>query len=130
MTKKNRTSRFEKVEVLDFKLCGFFVMLFAVGKAVFEGLSKKLTAEFGKGFDESNLRYMRLFYQTFKNCDTLRHELTWSHYRMLEVQTTIPWLKIPKFCGKFKISWQKANVFTYLFLSELMPRVFFLVFMA
>ena len=39
--------------------------------------------EFGKGFDESNLRYMRLFYQTFKNCDTLRHELTWSHYRML-----------------------------------------------
>lgn len=38
------------------------------GKAVLEGLSKKLTAEFGKGFDESNLRYMRLFYQTFKNC--------------------------------------------------------------
>ena len=53
------------------------------GKAVFEGLSKKLTAEFGKGFDESNLRYMRLFYQIFKNCDTLRHELTWSHYKML-----------------------------------------------
>ena len=53
------------------------------GKAVLEGLSKKLTAEFGKGFDESNLRYMRLFYQTFKNCDTLRHELSWSHYRML-----------------------------------------------
>ena len=53
------------------------------GKAVLEGLSKKLTAEFGKGFDESNLRYMRLFYQTFKKCDTLRHELTQSHYRML-----------------------------------------------
>lgn len=53
------------------------------GKAVLEGLSKKLTAEFEKGFDESNLRYMRLFYQTFKNCDALRHELSWSHYRML-----------------------------------------------
>lgn len=53
------------------------------GKVVLEGLSNKLTAEFGKDFDESNLRYMRLFYQTFKNCDTLRHELTWSHYRML-----------------------------------------------
>ena len=25
---------------------------------------------------------MRLFYQTFKNCDTLRHELSWSHYRL------------------------------------------------
>ena len=53
------------------------------GKAVLEGLSKKLTAQFGKGFDESNLRYMRLFYQTFKNCDTLRHELSQSHYRLL-----------------------------------------------
>jgi len=35
-------------------------------------------------------------------------------------------LKIPKFCDKFKISWQKANIFTYLFLSELISRVFFL----
>ena len=26
---------------------------------------------------------MRLFYQTFKNCDALRHELSWSHYRIL-----------------------------------------------
>ena len=43
----------------------------------------RANAEFGKGFDESNLQYMRLFYQTFKNCDTLRHELSWSHYRML-----------------------------------------------
>ena len=43
----------------------------------------RTNAEVGKGFDESNLRYMRLFYQTFKNCDTLRHELTWSHYRMM-----------------------------------------------
>ena len=32
---------------------------------------------------EVNLRYMRLFYQTFKNCDTLRHKLTWTHYRIL-----------------------------------------------
>lgn len=43
----------------------------------------RTNAEVGKGFDGSNLRYMRLFYQTFKNCDTLRHELSWSHYRML-----------------------------------------------
>ena len=53
------------------------------GKAVLEELSKRLTEEFGKGFDVSNLRYMRLFYKTFPICDTLRHELTWSHYRML-----------------------------------------------
>ena len=32
MTKKNRMSRLERMEVLDFKLCfGLFVMLFAVG---------------------------------------------------------------------------------------------------
>ena len=53
------------------------------GKAVLEEVSKRLTEEFGKGFDVSNLRYMRLFYLNFRNCDTLRHELTWSHYRML-----------------------------------------------
>ncbi len=45
--------------------------------------SQRLTKEFGKGFDESNLRYMRLFYKTFPICDTLRHELSWSHYRRL-----------------------------------------------
>ena len=26
---------------------------------------------------------MRLFYQTFRNCDALRHELSWTHYRLL-----------------------------------------------
>lgn len=46
------------------------------GKAVLEELSKKLTAKFRKGFDESNLRYMRLFYQTFKICETVSHKLT------------------------------------------------------
>ena len=53
------------------------------GKEVMKNLSLRLTQEFGKGFDESNLRYMRLFYRTFPICDTLRHELTWSHYRRL-----------------------------------------------
>ena len=43
----------------------------------------RTNAEFGKGFDESNLRYMRLFYLEFKNCDAVRHEITWTHYRLL-----------------------------------------------
>jgi len=38
-------------------------------------LAEKLTEEFGRGFDASNLRYMRLFYMAFPNCDALRHEL-------------------------------------------------------
>ncbi|MEO6351688.1 MAG: DUF1016 N-terminal domain-containing protein [Burkholderiaceae bacterium] len=42
-----------------------------------------MTAEFGRGFDASNLRYMRLFYQAFPISDALRHELSWTHYRTL-----------------------------------------------
>ena len=53
------------------------------GKGVLKELAAKLSVEFGKGFDESNLRYMRLFYRCFPIRDTLRHELTWSHYRRL-----------------------------------------------
>lgn len=55
----------------------------AYGKGVLAQVSTQLTAEFGKGFDASNLRYMRLFYQAFPNCDALRHELSWTHYRLL-----------------------------------------------
>lgn len=53
------------------------------GKYTLKSLSKKLTLEFGKGFDESNLRNMRSFYQVFPICDALRHELSWTHYRLL-----------------------------------------------
>lgn len=55
----------------------------AYGKYTLKNLSKKLTLEFGKGFDESNLRNMRTFYQTFPIGDALRHELSWTHYRLL-----------------------------------------------
>jgi predicted nuclease of restriction endonuclease-like (RecB) superfamily len=53
------------------------------GKQLLSTLAKVLTTEFGKGFDTSNLRYMRLFYQAFPICDALRHELSWTHYRRL-----------------------------------------------
>ena len=49
------------------------------GKGLLKELAARLTTDFGKGFDESNLRYMRLFYRCFPKRDTLRHELTWSH---------------------------------------------------
>ena len=55
----------------------------AYGKQVLKYLSERLTAEFGKGFDESNLRKMRQFYSTFSIRDTLCPELSWSHYRLL-----------------------------------------------
>lgn len=53
------------------------------GKAVLKELSERLTAEFGAGFDASNLRNMRSFYIAFPICDALRHELSWTHYRIL-----------------------------------------------
>ncbi len=55
----------------------------AYGKAVLKNLSRQLTLEFGKGFDESNLRNIRQFYLAFPICDALRHELSWTHYRMI-----------------------------------------------
>lgn len=53
------------------------------GRATLKTLSKQLTLEFGSGFDDSNLRNMRTFYKAFPIRDTLRHELSWSHYRLL-----------------------------------------------
>jgi DUF1016 N-terminal domain len=52
------------------------------GKAVLDGLAEKLIAEFGKGFDITNLRHMRRFYTLFPNQDALRRELSWTHYRI------------------------------------------------
>ena len=53
------------------------------GKRLLPRLAEVLTREFGRGFDASNLRYMRLFYQAFPIRDALRHELSWTHYRTL-----------------------------------------------
>ncbi len=53
------------------------------GKAVMQNLSKRLTAEFGKGFTIANLRNMRQFYLMFQKRYAVRSELTWTHYRMI-----------------------------------------------
>jgi predicted GNAT family N-acyltransferase len=53
------------------------------GKRLIRDLSKRLSEEFGKGFDRTNLQHMRVFYLGFSNCDALRRELSWTHYRLL-----------------------------------------------
>ncbi|MGA9211919.1 PDDEXK nuclease domain-containing protein [Kaistella sp.] len=53
------------------------------GKFVLKNLSKRLSLEFGKGFDYTNLSNMRKFYQTFPIVDAVRQQLSWTHYRML-----------------------------------------------
>jgi hypothetical protein len=91
----------------------------AYGEAVLDVLSQRLMAEFGRGFDVTNLRKMRQFYRMFEIRDavrlesgrtkrdaprlvsavgTIRHtacdELSWSHYRLLmqvEDQAALEW---------------------------------------
>jgi hypothetical protein len=53
------------------------------GKQQLQLLANHLTVEFGKGFDESNLRRMRSFYQAFPIQGSVRPELSWTHYRKL-----------------------------------------------
>jgi predicted nuclease of restriction endonuclease-like (RecB) superfamily len=83
------------------------------GEAVLEELSRRLTAEYGRGFTPTNLRYMRQFYLAFPihhalrdesetgrkrnalrseskkhhatrdESPVLRPELSWTHYRLL-----------------------------------------------
>ena len=55
----------------------------AYGKRQLAELSTRLTEQFGKGFDASNLRNMRQFHLAFPIHDALRHELSWTHYRSL-----------------------------------------------
>ena len=73
------------------------------GEYLISELATRLTAEFGKGFTQTNLRYMRLFYLSFEIMNTsasqsppeqihhalrdelpvIRPELSWTHYRLL-----------------------------------------------
>jgi len=53
------------------------------GKFLIKSLAKKLSEDFGKGFDERELRKMRQFYNYFPIRDSVRPELSWTHYRLL-----------------------------------------------
>jgi predicted nuclease of restriction endonuclease-like (RecB) superfamily len=58
------------------------------GAQALQTLSVALQAEFGKGFDVTNLRNMRRLYQAFPIRETLSLELGWSHYcRVLRVES-------------------------------------------
>ena len=53
------------------------------GNKIIEELSKKLTHDFGKGFNQRNLRYMRQFYITFPIWQSVSAKLSWTHYIIL-----------------------------------------------
>jgi predicted nuclease of restriction endonuclease-like (RecB) superfamily len=53
------------------------------GERLLEIISKRLSDDFGKGFDTRNLFYMRQFYLSYPKLNALRSELSWTHYRIL-----------------------------------------------
>ena len=53
------------------------------GEYLLKNLSQRLTKDFGKGFDYSNVKNMRQFYMAFPIGDALRSQLNWTHYRLL-----------------------------------------------
>ena len=53
------------------------------GDRLIERLSIELTKEYGSGFDKSNLWLMVQFYDCFPILDSLRRELSWTHYRYI-----------------------------------------------
>ncbi|MBB4845371.1 putative nuclease of restriction endonuclease-like (RecB) superfamily [Paucibacter oligotrophus] len=61
----------------------------AYGQRLLPLLADGLMAEFGKGFDATNLRHMRGFFLAFPIRDALRRELSWTHYRsLLKLEST------------------------------------------
>ncbi|MCM4158440.1 DUF1016 domain-containing protein [Antarcticibacterium flavum] len=53
------------------------------GSYLLKELAKNLSNDFGKSFDARELRRIRQFYLSFPIRDTVRPELSWSHYRLL-----------------------------------------------
>ncbi|MBL4879744.1 MAG: DUF1016 family protein, partial [Oleispira sp.] len=53
------------------------------GTFLLKQLAEGLSVDFGKSFDARELRRIRQFYLSFPIRDTVRPELSWSHYRLL-----------------------------------------------
>lgn len=53
------------------------------GNYLIKHLSEQLQPEFGSGFSYRNLHWYRQFYRTFPIVNSLRTQLSWTHYRLL-----------------------------------------------
>lgn len=53
------------------------------GEYLIKYLSEQLQPEFGSGFSFRQLELMRQFYRTFPIANSLRSQLSWTHYRIL-----------------------------------------------
>lgn len=53
------------------------------GEYLIKYLSEELQPEFGSGFSYRNLVWYRQFYRTFPIANSLRSQLSWTHYKTL-----------------------------------------------
>ena len=53
------------------------------GNELLKKWAEKLTKEYGKGYDYTNLRRFRQFFLEFPNCGALRHNLSWTIIRTI-----------------------------------------------
>ena len=53
------------------------------GEYLIKYLSQELQPEFGSGFSYRNLAWYRQFYRTFPIVNSLRSQLSWTHYKTL-----------------------------------------------
>lgn len=53
------------------------------GAGLIKELSAQMTKDYGKGYDERNLRYIRQFYLAFPKWNAVRAKLSWTHYRLI-----------------------------------------------
>ncbi|MCW1966929.1 MAG: PDDEXK nuclease domain-containing protein [Anaerolineae bacterium] len=105
LIRQARNQALQAVDVIQVRTCwqiGQHIVTFeqqgqsraTYGARLLPQLAEQLSQEFGKGFDVSNLRYMRQFYLAFPIRDAVRHELSWTHYRRLmriENETARQW---------------------------------------
>jgi len=94
LIQQGRQQALRAVDTVQVRTCweiGYYLVEFeqagadraAYGSKLLSGLAESLTAEFGTGFDVTNLRKMRQFYLFFPIRDAPRLELSWTHYRIL-----------------------------------------------
>ncbi len=74
----------------------------AYGKQVVQALADRLTAEFGKGFSETNLKFMRLFY--VQNLHRIRQSVT-DESRAISIRQSVTDELAPPALRPFTLSW-------------------------
>lgn len=63
------------------------------GNKLIKEYSEKLTKELGKGYSASSLKRMRQFYLVVQKGAAMRHQLSWTHYKILLVLKDIKAIK-------------------------------------